>query len=182
MKIVFEGKTKTGKDIVIRYLGLEDTPQLLQYINEISREQTFITLQGEQLTLAEEEKYVSDMVKKVHDKKAVELVVLHNNRIIGVSGIVLGNKVESHQGILGITVAKEYRGDGIGNILMKAVLDEAENNLLELKIIILKVYEGNSLAKNMYKKFGFKKYGSLPEGIHHKGDYIGVDMMYKKIR
>ncbi|HVZ67293.1 MAG TPA: GNAT family N-acetyltransferase [Patescibacteria group bacterium] len=182
MRIVFQGKTKTGKDIIIRYLDSEDTPRLLQYINEISREKTFITFQGEQLTLSEEEQYVSAILKKVAEKRAVELVVIYENEIIGIAGISLGEKVESHHGVFGITIAKGYRGDGIGSILMKLTLDEAQMNLPELRLVILKVYEGNSLAKNMYERFGFKNYGNLPEGIHYKGNYIGVDLMYKKVK
>ena len=45
------------------------------------------------------------------------------------------------------------------------VINEAETNLPDLEIMILDVFANNSLAKGMYKKFGFLEYGVLSKGI-----------------
>jgi hypothetical protein len=64
-KIIFQGKTKTGKDLTIRYLKLDDVQILTDYINEISKEKTFITFQGEQASLEDEKKFVVQKIKKL---------------------------------------------------------------------------------------------------------------------
>ncbi len=43
-------------DYLIRYPNHNDIFQLLQYINDLSAEKTFIRFQGEQLSLEEEKK------------------------------------------------------------------------------------------------------------------------------
>ena len=65
---------------------------------------------------------------------------------------------------------------------MKLILEEAEKNLPKLRIITLEVFENNPVAQEMYKKFGFREFGKLPEGIAYKGQYIDRIYMYKKIR
>ena len=64
-KIVYKGKTKKGREILIRYPERRDTPILLDYFNILSKEFTFIRFQGEQLSLKEEEKYMNDLLKKM---------------------------------------------------------------------------------------------------------------------
>lgn len=53
-KVVFEGKTDKGFPIVIRYPKISDLDQALKYINELSKEQTFILYQGEITSEADE--------------------------------------------------------------------------------------------------------------------------------
>jgi RimJ/RimL family protein N-acetyltransferase len=102
--------------------------------------------------------------------------------LIGIAGIDMKDKTESHEGVFGISLAKDYRGEGIGKILMRLVLEEAESNLPPLRIITLGVFSNNSLAMEMYKKFGFKEYGRLPKGVLHRGEYVDHVYMYKSIR
>lgn len=181
-KIVFEGKTNKGLEIVIRYPVKDDVKMLLKYINTLSKECTFIRFQGEQLALKEEKKYLNEFVEKIEKNLAVKLLVFTDNRLIAVSDINPSDKIESHIGSFGITVANEYRNQGIGKLLTKLVLDEAEKNLKDLRIVKLGVFANNPIAKIMYEKFGFVEYGNLPEGVKHKNKYVNHLYMYKKIR
>jgi ribosomal protein S18 acetylase RimI-like enzyme len=181
-KVVYLGKTKKGTEIVIRYPKLEDGPILLDFINPLSKEQTFIRFQGEQLSLEDETNWLNGMLDGIQKNKIIMLVVEHEGRIIGDSTIALQGLVESHIGLFGITVTKDFRGQGIGRLLMELVVKEAIENLPQLRIIILSVFANNPLAKQMYQQFGFVQYGDLPEGILHKGQYINHEYMYKKIR
>ncbi len=181
-KVVFQGKTKTGKDILIRYPLPEDTPLVHEYINILSKEQTFIRFQGEEASLAEEEAYVQDQLKKIRQYEAVMLLVFCDEKLVANAGLSLSDKIESHIGVFGISVAKEHRGDGIGSLLMDMVLQEAERELLKLKIATLTVFGNNPFAKEMYERKGFKVYGNLPEGVLHKEQYVDHIYMYKKIR
>jgi ribosomal protein S18 acetylase RimI-like enzyme len=53
-----------------------------------------------------------------------------------------------------IIVLKEYRGKGVGRLLMSAVIDEAKNR--DCVRVTLEVREDNKIARRLYKSMGFK--------------------------
>ena len=179
--IIFQGKTKKGKELIIRHVIAEDLEKLLEYINTLSKEKTFIRFQGEQLTQEEEKKYLDDYFKKHKEGKAIYLVAFCNKALIGICDVHLEDKISSHVGIFGITVKKEFRGEGIGKILMDLTIKEAQKNLKGLQIITLGVFSNNPLAKAIYEKFDFKEYGCLPEGVLHRGKYVDHLYMFKQV-
>jgi len=121
-------------------------------------------------------------LKKIEKNLAVKLLTFYKRQLIAISDIRPLDNIESHIGSFGITVANEYRSQGIGKLLTELVLTEAKNNLKQIRIVRLGVFANNPIAKIMYEKFGFKEYGNLPEGIKHKDKYIDHIYMYKKIR
>lgn len=181
-KIIFEGKTKQGENYVIRCIQSGDAEMMCNYINELSKEQTFISFQGEQVTLENESKYLESQLKRVKNRTSVHLIIVANNKSIGISSIDLKDRTSSHEGVFGISISEEYRGQGIGKILMQAVIDETEKNLSNMKIITLGVFANNPHAIKMYEEFGFKEYGRLPKGFLRKGNYEDHVYMYKKVR
>lgn len=181
-QIVYKGKTKKGREIVIRYPKRSDTRILLDYINNLSKEKTFITLQGEQMTLKEEKIYMKNFFDKMAKNKAIKLLVLTDKKLIGESDITLKEKIENHIGILSITVLKEYRGEGVGKLLMELLQKEAKNHIKDLRIITLGCFANNDAACAMYEKFGFQKYAFLPQGIKYKGNYVDRVYFYKNIK
>lgn len=180
-KIVFQGTTKKGLDIVIRYLEKGDEVEMTRYINELSKEKTFITFQGEEITFEGEKEYSDGFLKKIEEKKAIKLLVIHNSKIVGISDINMGERTAKHIGIFGITVAKEVRGKGVGRILMELTLKEAIKEIPTLKIVTLEVFAKNSIAKRIYEAFGFIKYGNLPNGITRNNAFEDAILMYKNI-
>lgn len=178
-KIVFKGRSRKGKEIIIRYPDKKDLTAMWKYINNLSKERTYITFQGEKISLKEEEKFLESYLEKISKNKAVMLLAFYEGRLIGNSGIELKDKIEKHIGIFGITIAEGFKGEGIGLKLMELVLKEAENNLLELEIITLGVFSNNNLAKEMYKRFGFSEYGTLPRGVKLENGYVDHIYMYK---
>lgn len=181
-KVVLTGKTKKGRDIIIRYIKTGDTEKMHEYINSLSQERTFLMYQGEEITLEDEEKYLNDHLDKLKEGKLVHLLAFDGAKLIGGSEVIMNSKIGKHTGVFGLSVSNKYRGEGVGKILMENVLKEAKENLEELKIIILQVFEKNCIAKNLYKKMGFIEYGKLPEGIFRNGEYEDEVYMYKKIR
>ncbi|QQG43981.1 MAG: N-acetyltransferase [Candidatus Roizmanbacteria bacterium] len=181
-RIVYQGNTKKGNEIVIRYPIPEDLKAMTDYMNALSLEQTFITFQGEQLTLKEEKKYLQGILKKIQKREAVKLFVFHKNQLIGISDIVMQERTSAHVGIFGLTITKDHRGEGIGKLLMELVINEGITHIPQLRIITLGVFANNPIAYGLYKKFGFIKLGKIPGGIKHKNKYIDYISMYKIIK
>ncbi len=180
-KIVYSGKTKKGLEIVIRYPQKGDEKEMWRYINELSKEKTFVRFQGEEILFDEESKYLNAQLEKIADRKSVTLLVFCKNELVAISGINMMDKTEKHIGVFGISVAKEFRNEGIGKLLMDLLFEEARKNIPDLKIVTLEVYQKNSIAKRIYEGFGFKQYGLLPEGIMRDNAFEDAILMYKNI-
>lgn len=180
--IIYRGKTKKGVGYVIRYPDNNDAEKMCLYINTISKEKTFIRYQGEVVTLDEEKSFLENQLKKINSGQAVLLLIGTDKKILGISGIEMRDKAERITGEFGISILNEIRGEGIGKLLMKSVINEAVKRLNGLKIITLSVFGNNSKARTMYEKFGFKEFGNLPKGVLHKGKAEDHIFMYKTVR
>jgi len=181
MRIVYECKSKKGNNILVRYPEMGDLEKLLNFINEISDERTFIRYQGEHETVESEGKWLKGRLEEIVNKKTVHLLAFSGKDLAGATEIHLRDKTEKHIGVLGITVAKNFRGEGIGKTLMDLIIKEAVNELAGLKVITLEVYSTNENAKNLYKNMGFVDYGILPEGITRNDKFEDAILMYKKV-
>jgi len=175
---VFTGNHK-GIEITIRHVQRDDVEILLNFINTISKEQSFILYQGEQLTLDEESRYIEGYIKKAADHKATKLLAFHKDEFIGFADVTMKEKAENHVGVFGIILAKEWRNKGIGTFLMQKTLEEAEKNIPHLKIVTLGVFANNPVAKKIYEKIGFREYGLLPQGLQRKGNLVDHIYMFK---
>ena len=84
------------------------------------------------------------------NKMAIYIVAKEDEKIIGYGGMwhVIN---EGH--ITNVAVKKEYRGKGIGNQIINALIDIAKEK--EMIGITLEVRTSNIVAQNLYKKNGF---------------------------
>lgn len=180
-KIVYEGKAKDDTPYLIRYPRLSDLEQLWKYINDLSQEKTYISFQGEEISLSEEEIFLNNALKKIDLKESVVLVVESGGKIVGISDVNKLGRAEKHTAIFGITLAKEFRGKGIGRKLMEKVLEEAKKNLDDIKLIRLVCFADNTNACKLYESIGFKEFGKLPGGILYKGKPTDEILMYYEI-
>ncbi len=179
--IVFEGKTPDGIPYIIRYPKDTDLTSMWRYINELSKEQTYISFQGEEISPEEEKEFLNSSLKNISEKKGLMLIVELKGEIVGVSDVRPQPRVSSHVGVFGISLAKEVRGKGIGKKLMQLALDVASRDLKGLRILELECFGNNPVAPQLYKSLGFKEYGVLPGGIAHKGKFVDCIYMYYEI-
>jgi RimJ/RimL family protein N-acetyltransferase len=168
-----------GLSVLIRYPESGDTKIMCDYINEISQEKTYITWQGEEISLEHEDKYLKKQIERIKKNETVQLLLFVDGELSGISAIDLGNRVKSHIGVFGITITQKYRGKGFGKLLMKLILEQASKNLPKLKLVTLEVFAENKKAIYMYEKFGFVEYGKLPGGNLYKGKMVDDIQMYK---
>lgn len=180
-KVVYTGLSKNNLEITLRYPKDGDEIAMLDYVNSISREETFILLQGHQYSLDEEKDYLTKKLESISKHKAIQLLAFTKNELLGIGSIELKEHAESHVANFGISIAKEYRNQGIGKILMEKCLEEAIKNLPNLKIITLSCFASNPTAINLYYKMGFKEFGKLPQGLKRKGEFSDEILMFKLV-
>lgn len=181
-KVVFQGNTEKGLAVIIRHPKADDLFEMHQFINIISKEKTFVRNQGEEISIEEEKEFLEKVLSDMNSQLSYYLLAFRDNRLIGTSSITMRDKVNSHVGGFGLVIAKEFRNQGVGKLIMELVLKNAEANLPKLRIVRLGVFGNNPVAKALYESFGFKEYGRLPEGNFHRGKYVDDIMMFKKIK
>lgn len=165
---------KNGASIDLCYPKWQDLDSLLHYINTISAEDTFIMMSGEQMTISDEANYLARVIDNIKNKLGVTLFAIDNGLVVGVCGIdkTHGDRVRaSHRAGFGISIAKEYRGLGLGKILMQTTIGEAKKHIFGLKIINLDCFEMNTAAVKLYQKLGFEITGKLRNAYFYKGGY-----------
>ena len=171
--------TKSGKTLTVRPPRLTDVDECMRYINTLITEDTFILMSGNPVTRDEEMNWVEGALKDVEHKQAVTLLIFDGEKLIANSSLKKRLRRVSHIGDFGITVAKEYRGQGIGKQLMNLVLEEAKK--IGIQIAVLEAFGNNEIACSMYQKLGFEAFGLLPKSMTFRGELIDLISMYKRL-
>lgn len=104
--------------ISIRPPKMSDLKSLLSMINSLVDEKAMITMQNKP-TLKQEKEYLSGLIK---DKDAVSLFLMIDGKVMGNASIY--KDVEEHVGRAGIALRKEARGMGLGEKLLKTVIEQ----------------------------------------------------------
>jgi len=172
--------TKSGKKITIRPPAKADFEKVFKFFIKIVGEDTFIIrAPGDEPTLEEEKKWFASKLESIKKKKAIFLDAFFGGMVVGSVSIEVGEYRLKYIGEVGISIAKDFRREGLGyKLLIEA---EKEAKKLGLKILRLDVYGINNFAQGLYKKAGFKKYGNLPKSIQYKGKLVDDLCMYKRI-
>lgn len=175
--------SKKGKEITLRYPLSTDVGILLDFAHHLIDEDAYIKISGvtsrNDLTHENEEKYVLDLLKEISEKQGIHALAFHEDRLIGNAGITKGSVRKEHVGLLGISIHRDFRGEGIGREMMTYLLGEAKK--IGLTIIELKVYGPNSQAIHLYKKLGFEEVGRLPDSIRYRDTFLDEVWMAKKL-
>ena len=173
-----------GKKIQIRKLSKKDlrnVKKFQDFINSLVREGAQITI-TEKKSLGEEISWLNSHLKKIKEAKGVFLTAEAENKLAGNTEITLNEGRQSHIGMLGISIRKDYRGIGLGKYLMKEIIKLAKKELKpKPKIIRLGVFPTNKPALALYKKFGFKVVARIPKQIQYKGKLIDEIIMLKEL-
>lgn len=175
-QIVIE-KELSGRRVTIRYMNKDDAEPMRRYMNKLSKEQTFITYQGEEITAEEEQKYVEETIKKMENGVIVKLLLLVDDVVVGTTEVGLGTRTHTHVGGLGLSVDFSVRGLGLGRLLLETVIAEAKKELKGLRMIELSVFAINDIAISLYKSYGFQEVGRVPNKIFYKGEYVDEVIM-----
>lgn len=165
---------------IIRRTRASDLKELHKFANELSAEKTYITYQGEKVSLKEERDFVDGNIKRMKDKTGIYLLLFVDGKLAGIAGATAGKKIKAHVANLGIMLRKDFRGRGYGTMLFSKLLSDSKKNIKGLKLLTLEVFDGN-FAINLYKKFGFKVYGRRPKGLKYKNRYVDSIEMYLEV-
>lgn len=181
MSIMKEGTTQNGTKYVIRHPERGDIESAWKYANRLSQERTFVSFQGEEITLEDEEKFITGRIEAIEKGTGTAMFLVADDAVQGICGIDLKPRSEKHVAILGLSVDVSMRGEGLGRLLMESALEDARQRVTGLKIVELTVKSPNDIARSLYKKLGFVEFGTLPQGTMHRGELVDEIYMYKNM-
>ncbi|MFA6492685.1 MAG: GNAT family N-acetyltransferase [Patescibacteria group bacterium] len=179
MKPISKFTSHSGKEIEIYLPTLEKTSELLEFINRLTKEDTFLSLTGKPKTYTEEENWIKNTILNMKAGRSFACLAVFDGKIIGSSDVNRGGTRDWHVGTVGLMVDEDFRRDGLGRFLLEYVLEKSKE--MGIKIAILRVFSDNEIAKKLYQKLGFKEYGNLPNGLYRKDKYSDNIEMYKEI-
>jgi L-phenylalanine/L-methionine N-acetyltransferase len=109
------------------------------------------------------------------DPHSCKLVAVAENRIVGAAGLHLGHPGlrRLHARELGIGIAREWQGQGLGRRLIARLLDWADNWAGVLRVE-LNVHADNDRAMALYRSMGFIEEGRHRAYALKNGRYIDV--------
>jgi ribosomal protein S18 acetylase RimI-like enzyme len=101
-----------------------------------------------------------------------------DDALVGMVGLDFEQRVKNkHKGtVIGMYVAPEFAGHGVGRALLDALLAAARAQALEM--LILTVTHGNHSAEKLYINLGFQSFGIEPNAIKVQGKRFAKNHMY----
>lgn len=178
-----EFKMKDGRTAVIRSPRDEDIPGLLDYLVISAGETDFILRYPEECDKynAEAEKAFIDRLNA--SETGAMLVCIVDGKLAGNCEINWTNRIKTgHRASIGIALLKKYWGQGIGTRLFQEMIRIAEANE-RLTQMELEFIEGNTRARALYEKMGFRITGMRPNAIRLKdGTLLNEYTMIREIK
>ncbi len=175
-KIIKTFKSKKGNEVILRYPREEDLEEMLSYVNELIKDDTFVLISGKPQTKEDEKKFLTQLLKNMQRGDVLSLVIEQSGKIIGMTGVTREKFRMRHVGMLGISLSAQVRGEGIGTMAFATIIEESKK--MGLRLLTLHCFENNSRALHMYEKFGFVRVGMIPKAVLFREKYIGQIIMY----
>ena len=172
---------KNGVVVEIREVLPADKPRdFRDFIGKIIRErpEPFI-LTDRVPSVKEEATWLASVKDKVKKRQNVMLVAWHNGKLVGVTDGRRGPNRDRDKVGLGLSIAREYRGQGLGKKLLVEIVKLTKKRL-KPQIIYLTVVGGNEIAQRLYEKVGFVKIAALPKWQKIRGKYW--DFIYMRLK
>jgi L-amino acid N-acyltransferase YncA len=172
--------------MVVRDLRWEDFAPLTEshwaLYDEVNEDPDLgISLLPVRPTLGEEAEWFARMFRRVQEGGSVAVVAEERGRAVGLCNVdPKGPQREGkHVGVLGISMARDWRGRGIGRALMAGALDQCRG---KFEIVELVLYATNARARSLYESLGFRVWGTQPRAVRRGDRYIDAVYMQLQLR
>ena len=168
-------------ELLIREAEVEDAAALVSFLNRVSVETDFTSLDGDGILLTSEEMAIF-LNKQASWDNRITLLAFLNDKIAGIVNITADQRKRvRHIGDLFIVIGKKYWNNGLGSLLLEEVVEWAQASGI-LRRLQLTVQTRNLAAVHLYQKHGFVIEGRQERGAYiEEGDFIDVYLMGRLI-
>ena len=179
----FEYTLKDGRKALIRSPKEEDIPGMLDYLYQSAEETDFVLRCPEECSryTVEGEKELFERINA--SQTEAMLVCIVEGKVAGNCQITWNNRIKTrHRASVAIALLKNYWSQGIGTRLFQELIKIAEknDNILQME---LEFIEGNSRARALYEKMGFRITGVGVNAVRLKdGTLLNEYHMIREIK
>lgn len=167
---------RNEKEVIIREAKKEDAQSMIDFYNLVGGETDFLSF-GKNEFKRDLKEYESYLESTREEDNSIILLTIIDEQIAGIASINSNQKVRTkHVGTLGIVVAEQYCGLGLGGEMVDYLIEWAKLNGITKKISLL-TREDNTRAIELYKKVGFETEGILKKDNYINGVYYNTLMM-----
>lgn len=171
---------KDGRNALLRSPCESDAEEMLQFIVRASGETDYLMKYPEEyadFTLEEEKSFIFEAFK---DPNRIMIACLVNGKIAGNCQISFCTGLKDrHRASVAIALLKEFWNLGIGTRMFEEMIRIARERE-GVRQIELDFVEGNSRARGLYEKMGFRITGVKPDAVRMKdGTFANEYMMIK---
>lgn len=179
----FEFTLKDGRKALIRSPKADDIQGMLDFLYQSAEETDFVLRYPEECSryTAEGEK---ELFARINSSSTeAMLVCIVEGKVAGNCQITWNNRIKTrHRASVAIVLLKNYWSQGIGTRLFQELIKIAENNANILQIE-LEFVEGNSRARALYEKMGFRITGIGVNSVRLKdGTLLNTYHMIREIK
>ncbi len=185
MTVVFQETVfplKDGRDALLRSPCEEDAEQMLRFIIQASAETEYLMRYPEEFADFTPEREKAFLSEACLSPNTAMLVCTVGGKIAGNCQISFSSGLkERHRASVAIALLREFWGLGIGTRMFEEMLRIAgeRGGIRQLELDFI---EGNSRARGLYEKMGFRITGVKPDAIRLKdGTFLNVYMMQKRL-
>lgn len=167
---------RTQETLIIRDIEVQDAAKIIQYVKLVATESDNLTFgPGEfDISLKQEEMFIREVL---HKKNSRFVVAEIEGEIVGLADIQCGSRPRiQHTGELGLSVRKSHWHLGIGEAIMRFLLEWAKETKI-IRKVNLHVREDNIPAINLYKKLQFVEEGRISRNLCVNGTFYSTIAM-----
>ncbi|MEM4298388.1 MAG: GNAT family N-acetyltransferase [Nitrososphaerota archaeon] len=170
-----EYRLKDRRVLLIRRAMPQDAQAIVDIVNEVASEEYYILWDKVEYNVELERRHIE---KAGLTENALILIAEVEGKIVGVGELKRGEfKKNKHTAELGIALLREYRGLGIGSLLLNEILAWAKEKGLEK--VCLSVFSSNEPAIALYKRLGFELEGIRKKQFKIHDKYVDELLMAK---
>ena len=159
--------------VTLREADTPDAPALLAYRRDEVATSPFVLTVPEEVN-SDPERDAALIEMRRDDPRSLILLALAGDRLIGVTSLLGAERIKCrHTADFGATVARAWRGRGLGRAMLEVMLRWARDNPGILRVT-LDVMAPNTLARRMYLDAGFREIG-VQERAYRQPDGAFID-------
>lgn len=172
--------TQEKIDIVLREALPEDAGEIIRFLESAAIETGFLSMGAEGLNISSAEEAIN-LERILESENNILLVALLGDKVIATGSVSASNTPKlRHIGEIGVAVAKDYWGFGLGTNLVDELIYWSQETGI-IRRLELTVQARNQRAIHVYQKLGFNEEAIMPRGVFEDGEYLDVCLMSKMI-
>lgn len=154
---------KNGASVLLRPARVEEAEATLQAFLEMLHTSPYVLSTPESAAKKTVETQRQWIESANADPKAALILAEHDGRIVGITNMAgFKDSKRPHRMGLGMSVHSDFRGVGLGEALLKKLIEIAQK-IEGLRYLELNVMHVNTPARELYKKLGFQECGYYPQ-------------------